>query len=129
MNNYSNQPTDLAYDLRQTYAKIVGEHLVDVAEARKADYYFGWYKSLEDLYTIVVHKFKKDSEKKEEEYKKLKNVIVNLANTYVASWTGLTKTPEECFKIEAALKEMEKFLYREMDAAKMFGDAGRIPGL
>ncbi len=41
-----NFDTTIPYDLRQIYAvQIVGEHLLDVARARKADNYPAYFKS------------------------------------------------------------------------------------
>lgn len=123
----SNTPTDLAYDLRQIYAKIVGEHLLDVAEARKADNYYVWYKSLEDLHTIVKHKFK--TEKDEEAYNKTRDAVTTLANKYPNAWLGKSPDPKERGLIEEALRKLEEFLYDKMSTAKMFGDQYRTPGL
>ena len=123
----NNTPTDLAYDLRQIYAKIVGEHLLDVAEARKADNYYVWYKSLEDLHTIVKHKFK--SEKDEKDYNDTRDKVTKLANQYPNSWLGKSKDPKESGLIEEALRKLEEFLYDKMSTAKMFGDQYRTPGL
>jgi len=128
--DYSNiQPaTDLAYDLRQTYAKIVGEHLLDIAEARKADNYYIWYKALEDLHTIVKHKFK--SEKKDEgEYNTKRNSVTTLANKYVNAWLGTSKDAKQRGEIEEMLRQLEEFLYLKMSEAKMFGEGGKISGL
>lgn len=129
MSDYTNTniPTDLAFDLRQIYAKLVGEHLIDVAEARKADNYYIWYKALEDLHTIVKHKFK--SEKDEEEYIKLKTSITTLANQYKGAWLNTSKDPVARNLIEEALRLLEQHLYDKMAKAKMFGDGGKIPGL
>ena len=130
MGDYSNvqAPTDLAYDLRQTYAKIVGEHLLDIAEARKADNYYIWYKALEDLHTIVKHKFK--SEKKDEtEYNTTRDKVTNLANKYKNAWLGKSLEPKERGLIEETLRQLEEFLYLKMSEAKMFGEGGKISGL
>jgi len=129
MDNYSNglTPTDLAYDLRQSYAKIVGEHLLDVAEARKADNFFTWYKALEDLHTIIRHKFKKKED--EDGYKEVKAKITKLANEHKTAWLGKSMDPVERNKLEEALRELEEYLYAQMSKAKMFGEGGKIAGL
>jgi hypothetical protein len=128
--DYSNiQPaTDLAYDLRQTYAKIVGEHLLDIAEARKADNYYVWYKALEDLHTIVKHKFK-IKKKDEEDYNTARDKVTGLANKYKNAWLGVSKEAKERSLIEEALRQLEEFLYLKMSEAKMFGEGGKISGL
>jgi|TARA_R100001530_G_scaffold128403_2_gene98124 hypothetical protein len=132
------QNPELAFDLRQIYAKIVGEHLQDIAQARKADNYAIYYKALKDLYVIVKHKFKskkyKDEETNEETndhqaYKKLIDKAVSCANENPREWLGSNKDPEACAKIELALNDIEMFLYSKIDAANMFGSNRKIEGL
>ena len=118
---------DLAYDLRQIYAKIVGEHLQDIAEARKVDNFYAWYKNLEDLHTIVKHKFKTD--KDETDYQNKLTVLVKLANSYPNVWTGGSKDAVPFSEIDKAVRDIEMFLYEKMNEAKMFGSSGRIEGL
>lgn len=133
---------ELAYDLRQTYAKIVGEHLDDISKARKADNYHIYYKTLKDLFIIVKHKFKskkvkfideetkKETEKTELEiFNELVNKAVTTANKYPQTWLGKNKIPLECAEIEQTLNAIEMFLYEKIDDAKMFGGGSHIPGL
>jgi len=129
---------DLAYDLRQTYAKIVGEHLQDIALARKADRYSIYYKSLRDLFVIVKHKFRKKKikdvktgkEKTELEiYDELMKKAVLLANENRNEWLGVSKDSKACANIEEALNDIEMFLYEKIDDAKMFGSSGVVAGL
>ncbi len=125
----SNQlPTELSYDLRQIYAKIVGEHLLDCAEARKADNYYVWYKSLEDLHTIIKHKFKEKT-KDETAYNTARDKVTKLANLYPNAWLNKSTDTKERSLIEEALRQLEEFLYDKMSTAKMFGEGGKIAGL
>lgn len=119
---------ELAYDLRQTYAKIVGDHLEDIAEARKKENFYVWYKNLEDLHTIIKHKFKhpKDDEK---EYQDGILKLVELANLYPQVWNGASKEQIPYSQIENALRTIEMILYDKMNDASMFGSSGRIAGL
>lgn len=138
MENYSGE---LAYDLRQRYAKIVGDHLEDVASARREQNYPEYFRSLEDLYVVVKHKFKtkkkkknlqkkkKESKSKKETYKSLKNKVCEIANSYVNAWVGKGNNPEEIGKIEEALRKIEMFLYEEMNNANMFGSKREQDGL
>jgi len=142
MDHYNNAGTvdangDLAYDLRQIYAKLVGEHLQDISLARKSDKYHLYYKSLRDLYIIVKHKFKdkevKDLEGNKTTETKLFNdlikVVVEIANKYPQEWVGKSQAPDACSKIELALNDIEMSLYEKIDDAKMFGGGGKTPGL
>lgn len=130
MLDYSNPQTntDLAYDLRQIYAKIVGEHLLDIAKFRKSNDYYYWYKSLEDLHTIIKHKFK-NQKKDEEDYESIKKKIADLSNKNILAWSGQSNNPKERGDIEELLRRLEEFLYCKMSDAKMFGEGGRIAGL
>lgn len=126
------QAQDLAYDLRQIYARIVGEHLQDIAEARKNEKFYIWFKNLEDLHTIVKHKFKKKKEDKqdpEKVYQNKKAALVKLANDHQNVWVGASTEPIAFALIETALREIEMFLYDKMNDAKMFGQSGHVAGL
>lgn len=133
---------ELAYDLRQIYAKIVGEHLEDITQARKADNYSVYYKTLKDLFIVVRHKFKdkkvkvldpitnKEIEKSEMDvYNDLINNIVLLATKYPQTFLGKNKDPDACAKLERALNAIEMFLYQRIEDAKMFGGSQHTPGL
>jgi len=127
-NDTFDEEKNLVYDLRQEYAKIVGEHLRDIAEARKRDDYMSYYEALDDLFTITVHKFKHKKEKKEE-YRKLKQKVAEVANKYVDTWTNRIKDANAHYIIEDTLKKIEMFLYKEMDTANMFGSSWDDDGL
>lgn len=125
---------EMAYDLRQTYAKIVGDHLEDIAQARKADNYAIYYKTLRDLKVIVKHKFKKktvDGETVDDEanFNKLVTKAVTLANLHPQVWLKQKKDPIPCAQIEEALNEIEMFLYDKIEGAGMFGGSKITPGL
>lgn len=140
---------DLAYDLRQRYAEIVGVHLERVMQSRINKDYPSYFETLEDLFTVIKHKFKKgktanESEiyeetyikkKKEEKktdierYYELRQNAINISNEYESAFTGNTNDPNEVAQVEKALREIEMFLYYVMDKAKMFGSGGFIEGL
>ena len=148
-NQYAN--SDMAYDLRQRYAKIVGDHLDDIAFFRKDRIYPEYFRALEDLHTIVQHKFKtkKEEDKEEEEdrshskkqnekkdkkketksYSDLRTALIDLANRHTSAWKGESSDPEEIAKIEKALRDVEKFLLDKMDKANMFGSKRETEGL
>ena len=118
---------ELAFDLRQKYAQIVGEHLEDVSLARKGNHFNLWLKNLQDLHVIVKHKFKKKEDEKE--YNKLINNIIILANKYSSTFLNQSQDPNECAIIENSLREIEMFLYLKMNEANMFGDKRSVEGL
>lgn len=134
---------DLAFDLRQKYAEIVGLHLEACTHSRLKSNYPQYFKDLENLYTVIKHKFKtsKTAEEGEEEDKKakkktdleryaeLRKTAIELANKYQNAFLGLTDDPKEIAEIEEALRSIEMFLYSVMDRAKMFGSVGYNEGM
>ena len=112
------EQTELAYDLRQIYAKLVGDHLNDIASARKADNYSVYFKSLKDLYIVTQHKLTKEDRI---EYKKLMTYAMDLANKYQPEFIGEGKDSKGCALIEDSLNEIEMFLYGAIDEANIFG--------
>lgn len=119
--NMQGPSKEMAYDLRQIYANLLGEHLVDAAIARKANNFYGWLKALEDIETIGHHLFqnKDDADKK---FKEIKDEISKLANQHEQTWLGNNTTDAaEMEAIDAALRKMEKFLYDELEKGNTFG--------
>ena len=134
----------LAYDLRQKYAEIVGFHLEAIAMARIKKNFPDYFNALEDLETIINHKYKgkkteedgetkpgkkKEKKKSEQEYNELKECAISLANKYKTAFMGATHDPEHVAKIQESLRAMERFFYKVMDKAKMFGSSGYNEGL
>lgn len=124
----------LAYDLRQGYARIVNEHMVDIYMARKESEYPEYFKALENLYTIVAHKISKPekealkNKKSFQTYEILSKRLKELAGKYPSVYSGQAKSREVTY-FEVALRDMEKHLYAMMDKAKMFGSSRVVEGL
>lgn len=134
----------LAYDLRQIYAnEIVGTHLKLCTQHRINGNYQEYFKSLENLYTVVRHKFKgkkdKDLEDDEEEkknktdleiYKEIRTKAINVCNKYRHVYLNESPgTNDEVGEVESALREIEQYLYKVMDKANMFGSQASNRGL
>ena len=122
---YNPSGENLAYDLRQRYAKLVGDHLEIVSMFRQSKDYMGYYTSLEDLYTVIVHKFKGTNKNKKivkNKYPELKKNCIEVSNKYPYAWGGSANaSANEIAKIEEALRSMERYLYFKMDEANLFG--------
>jgi len=137
-----NSPQELAYDLRQKYAEIVGKHLELVAEARISKNYPSYFDSLEDLFTVVKHKFRPKSSKKNQrvyensffedkkkkdnrsdlkKYKEIRQKAIDISHKYKEEFLGKNVDPNGVAEVEKALRAMEEFLYYVMDKANMFG--------
>lgn len=135
----------LAYDLRLKYAEITGIHLERCALARMSKNYPEYFNSLEDLFTIVRHKFKKtydetdelyetDKKKKKEKpldiYNRLRDKAIKVCNKHPQIYLGKNmSTGEAVAEVEGALRAVEMFLYEIMDKAKMFGSGGYVEGM
>lgn len=137
---------ELAFDLRQKYAEIVGVHLERVTTARINKNYPDYFNALEDLYTVVRHKFKSkvedkilDPEEKQkkkvkkksdiEVYTELRKEAIGKANQYESVYLGNTEDPKEVQELEASFRAVEMFLFKVMDASKMFGSSGYNEGM
>lgn len=136
---------DMAYDLRQRYAKIVGDHIEDVATHRKNRDYPEYFRALEDLHTISKHKFKnqtkkikvvkiKDGKRQKPEtqeitYDSLREKAIEVSNDYSHCWLGGGSDETEISEIEKALRAMEEWLYFKMSEGNMFGSKRDREGL
>jgi len=135
---------DLAYDLRQRYAKLVADHIEDISMYRKERNYPEWFRALEDLYTITEYKFKINKEEKKEKdklkinekakfefqvYTNLKKELIDISNEHPNTWGGSTNISEEIAKIETALRNIEEWLYYKMNEVNMFGSKREAEGL
>lgn len=116
--NIADEERTLAYDLRQRYAKIVADHLEVTAIYRRERDYSNYFRSLDDLHTIVSHKFKSADNT---EFKKLRNNAISIANEHSEAWLGNSSDSKEIAKIEESLRAIERLLYKVMDENKMFG--------
>lgn len=125
-----NFDTTIPYDLRQIYAvQIVGEHLLDVARARKADNYPAYFKSLKDLWIVSQHKIKAKDKDAITEYDKLLVDTVRTINKHASSFSGKIKNAVGVAAIENTLNKIEMFLYDKIEDAKMFGAKREIEHL
>ena len=141
---------DLAYDLRQKYAERVGVHLEVVSRSRMAKDYPAYFQALEDLFTVVKHKFKNkkpkdevvdpeaDKKKKKEKVKKKTDIeiweelrieAIKKANEFPNVYLGRTDDPNEVAEVQKAFRDMEMFLFKVMDDSKMFGSSGYNEGM
>ena len=130
MENYKGYEGEIAipYDLRQIYAvNLVGEHLQDVARARKADNYKAYFKCLRDLWIIVQHKIKDNKSKKK--YEELLNKAIEKMNKHPNIFISSTKNSNGVWEVETALNNIEMFLYDEMEKAALFGSKRDMEGL
>ena len=134
--NNSNPQQDgkLAYDLRQIYAKLVGEHLIDIAIARKSKNLPAYFEALEDLYITTKHNFKaqkinKKAKKKPDTYISLKKTFIDLANENPEAYLGNSQETKPVAEVKKALNKIEMYLWNKMKEAKMIGTKDSEEGL
>lgn len=138
---------ELAFDLRQKYAEIVGLHLEDCTINRKEKKYLDWFNSLEDLYTVTSHKFNNKIVKgsngfklpeelatnegltPQAKYNIIRAKIIEVSNKHKSTWLGQTKNAEHEAEIEKYLRLLEQYFYYIMDEAKLFGSKWEDDGL
>jgi len=129
----TNNDESIPYDLRQIYAvTLVGEHLQDVARARKANDYQNYFRSLKDLWIITQHKAKakgKNAKDPHEEYSRLLRTAVEIINSNIQCFNKKSQDPRGIAKIEMALNNIEMFLYNMMNEAGLFGTKWEDEGL
>lgn len=122
--------SNMAYDLRQRYAKLVADHLEDVAIARKSRDYMEWFKSLEDLWVVTQHKFKRDKNKSPtKKYTELRKKVIDNSKLYYSVWTKTSTDQKGIAIIENALRNLEMFIWNRIQEAKMLGDKRETAGL
>lgn len=123
---------EMAYDLRQRYAKIVGDHMEDVAIHRKNRDYSEYFRALEDLHTLTQHKYKSKKKKEGKEpksYTELRQAVIVVSNENPYAWSGKGNNAKEIADIEKALRDLEEYIYLKMNEANMFGSKREMEGL
>jgi hypothetical protein len=136
-NYYNNQNTPVSdreetipYDLRQIYAiNLVGEHLQDIARARKMDNYYAYFKCLKDLWVITQHKIKKNADEVRKKWNKLIDEATEIINTYPMIFKGKSREGKGVFLIEQCLNKIEMFLYNYLEEVGIFGTKWDDEGL
>lgn len=106
------------FDLRQYFAKIVGEHLVEIAVLRKERNYSEWFKMLECLHTEISQKLDKDEEK---EYLEVLCNTTKILNEHKAIFQGASKDNDGNNKVFNAINNMDMWLRRKMEENGIFG--------
>jgi hypothetical protein len=108
----------LLYDLRQYYARIVGETLVEIAIARKAKNFSEWLELLECLHTEVNQKFD-DTEKKD--YAAEKEKCFKVINKYPMEFQLKSSNVSKRAEIFNAINALDMWLRDAMEHNAMFG--------
>jgi hypothetical protein len=110
---------ELAYDLRQRYAKEVADNMEHINLQRKQRLWSEYFDAIEDLY--IVTNFKWKPEDKEKNYENYREVVSKLANEYPNTWISKDDDSNAVHLIKSALRQLEMHVYFKMNEANMFG--------
>lgn len=124
--NTQAETPELIYDLRQYYAKIVGEFMVDVASARRSKKYPDYLEALRNLYDEVDMKFSKEDRI---DYKVKLKKVYEIIEQHEGAYTGVNSEPAERNIVEEAIRQLDRLLKRKMNKAKIFGAKRDFGGL
>lgn len=108
----------LVYDLRQYYARIVGEHLIEIAIARKERNFQEWMKLLECLHTEIRQKLDENEEEEYQEiFKETKEILLENKDAFTQESKDVMKNTI----VFNAINELDIFLRIKMEEHGMFG--------
>jgi len=116
------EPNQLTYDLRQEYAKQLGELRLGILLARKDRDYKMWAELLDSLYIEVSTKLIDEDEKEYiEKITKMNEIIEKNPKPY--------HNRKEVPGLYSVLREINIWLNKKMDKYKMFGAKETFDGL
>jgi len=119
--NY-NSPTEqegVAWDLRQTFVKIVGMIMERIAMARSERRYKDWFCALEELEIEVEKNFDKEDIK---EYKELKDKTEKIIKSNEDTYLNNNKEDNKGIEIvNESIARLDKLLKRKMQEKGLFG--------
>lgn len=118
--NSINISSELAYDLRQTYAKILTDDLIKIADARERNDFVHWFEFIHwNLHTEINQKF---NSAEKEEYNKLLDETIKVLNKNKPAFLGQDTQAENVFAIKNALKKLETWIKEKMEEHSMYGN-------
>jgi hypothetical protein len=122
--NYSeNNKNELAYDLRQGFAKRLNEHLDEISRCRINKDYKRWLDLLDSLYMEVSKKLLK---RERDKY----NYLLSKANETIKEHSEVFNSGKgDASKIYSALKKLNVWIETKMEKYKMFGAKDSDEGL
>jgi len=116
----------LIYDLRQYYAKILGEHLIMIADARTRRNFREWFDWLDSLHSEIQQKFDKEET---EAYKKLLNETIEVIKANESAFNGNSGDTTKTANVYRILKKLDSWCREVMEKHDMFGTKWDEEGL
>ncbi len=118
-NNSNNEQEGIAWDLRLTFVKIVGQIMERIAIARGQRNYKDWFCALEELEIEVEKNFNKPDIK---EYRELKNEVEQVIKANNEIYLNNNKDNNKRVEIlNEAISKLDKALKRKMQEKGLFG--------
>lgn len=121
-----NPKKELAYDLRQAVAEIIGEVLKQITIARLQRQYEMWMNLIDNFHTEVSMKL---SDKEQDEYMTKWNETIEICLANNAVFQGFSKDTEGHSKVYGAIKELEMWIKKKADKHDIFGSKRNTEGL
>lgn len=117
---------ELAYDLRQKIAEIVGALLEEITVARLERRYIDWMNLLDNFHTEISMKL---TDPEETEYVKKWNETIEHVQNYKSCFEGLSKDPQSHSEVYGKIKQLEMWLRKKADKHDIFGSKKSSEGL
>lgn len=117
---------ELAYDLRQKIAEIIGTLLEAITIARHDRDYQEWMNLLDNFHTEVSMKL---TDKEEDEYVKKWNETIEHVHLYRAVFQGQSQDPQGHSEVYGKIKLLEMWLRKKADKHDVFGSKRKTEGL
>lgn len=121
-----NPKKELAYDLRQIVAEIVGELLMNITAARLERRYPDWMNLLDNFHTEISMKLNKAEEK---EYISKWNETMQHVQTFRAVFEGYSQDHLGHSEVYGKIKLLEMWLRKKADKHDIFGSKRSSEGL
>lgn len=120
------QKGELAYDVRQALAQIIGEIMMQITAARLERRYMDWMNFIDNFHTEISMKL---NDKEETEYKELLKSTLDHVNKFKAVYSGDSVIPEHHSEVYSKIKELEIWLKKKADKHDIFGSKRANEGL
>jgi hypothetical protein len=121
-----NPKSELAYDLRQTIAEIIGQLLMEITAARLERRYVDWMNLLDNFHTEISMKL---SATEESEYVKTWNETMNHVQNFKEVFEGRSQDSNNHSEVYGKIKLLEMWLRKKADKHDIFGSKRRSEGL
>lgn len=117
---------ELAYDLRQKIAEIVGTLLEAITIARHDRDYSEWMNLLDNFHTEISMKLTDNEEK---EYISKWNETLEHVQNYREVFEGRSQNPQHHSEVYGKIKQLEMWLRKKADKHDIFGSKRKTEGL